>query len=99
MRFLTLLMLLALKAQAGSWELVGVGDCPGPQVTGTMGEQPDHELCTPALAGKTALCFTQVCHPGCQYIDVPTPNCQGGGEMAQVYTCRPTPLRTSSGTH
>jgi hypothetical protein len=78
----------ALPAQAG-WQLVAQGDCPGPQVWGTAGELPESARCTPEFAGKTALCFTQVCYPGCQYIDVPTAQCQGGAEMAQVYTCVP----------
>jgi hypothetical protein len=82
-----LLLVLALPVQAGEWRLVTQGDCPGKEVQGSAGEAPDPELCTPAFAGKTALCFTQVCYPGCQYIDVPTPQCRGGAEMAHVYTC------------
>jgi len=90
-----MLLLLALSfahgaaAQAGTWVLVSEGDCPGPQVIGSAGERPDAIHCTPAFSGKTALCFTQVCYPGCQYIDVPTPQCRGGAELADVYTCVP----------
>ena len=81
-------------AQAGTWLVLEQGDCPGPQVIGSAGELPDPDLCTPAFAGKTALCFTQVCYPGCQYIDVPTTQCRGGAEMANVYTCvAETPTR------
>lgn len=75
-------------ARAG-WVAAGQGDCPGPQVWGSAGEQPEAERCTPDFAGKTALCFTQVCYPGCQYIDVPTRECRGGAELAHVYTCVP----------
>jgi len=76
-------------AQAGHWRLVTQGDCPGPQISGSPGAAPEDEVCTAAFAGKTALCFTQVCYPGCQYIDIPTHACQGGAELAQVYTCEP----------
>jgi hypothetical protein len=98
-------LLLALatvpSSQAGTWVLVDQGDCPGPQIIGSAGVLPDDELCTPALAGKTALCFTQVCYPGCQYIDVPTKQCRGGAEMANVYTCVPEagPVQPTSPRH
>ena len=82
------LTLATTLAQAG-WRLVDEGDCPGRQVIGSDGDMPDAAICTPGFAGKTALCFTQVCNPGCQYIDVFTPDCRGGAEMAQVYTCEP----------
>lgn len=86
------LLLLGPGAHAGDWVAQGQGDCPGPQVIGSAGESPDPELCTPAFAGKTALCFPRVCNPGCQYIDVPTTQCQGGAELADVYTCVPRTL-------
>lgn len=85
---LILVLLTTLPAWAG-WRLVGQGDCPGVQVQGSVGEAPEPDRCTPGFAGKTALCFTQVCYPGCQYIDVPTAQCAGGAEMANVYTCEP----------
>lgn len=95
MRHLMLLLLaLGPAAQAGTWVAVTEGDCPGPEVNGSAGERPDAALCTPAFAGKTALCFTRNCNPGCQYIDVPTKQCRGGAELADVYTCvaaTPTP--------
>ncbi len=86
-----LLLLLALSpaVQAGAWVLVGEGDCPGPQMIGSAGKRPDNELCTPAFFGKTALCHTRNCNPGCEYIDVPTTQCRGGAELADVYTCVP----------
>ena len=82
-------------AQAGRWVLANQGDCPGPQVIGSAGAEPEDELCSNAFAGKTALCFTQVCYPGCQYIDILTRECRGGTELAQVYTClsEPTPAQ------
>lgn len=80
-------LLLACPARAGTWLPAGKGDCPGPQVIGSPGEIPEAGHCTAAFAGKTALCFTQVCYPGCQYIDVATRDCRGGTELADVYTC------------
>jgi hypothetical protein len=85
--FLLFAMAWLVPAHAGKWVWVSEGDCPGPQVIGSAGVNPDDELCTAAIAGKTALCFTQVCYPGCQYIDVATRQCQGGAELAEVYTC------------
>ncbi len=84
---LTCLALLTAASAHAEWRLVGEGDCPGRQVIGSLGVEPEAEQCTPEFAGKTALCFTQVCNPGCQYIDVLTADCQGGTETAQVYTC------------
>jgi hypothetical protein len=83
-----LLTALVQTAAAGTWVKIGEGDCPGPQVIGSLGEAPEVEHCTPAFAGKTALCFTRNCNPGCQYIDVPTRDCRGGAELADVYTCQ-----------
>lgn len=78
----------AATTQAG-WRLVGEGDCPGRQIVGSDGSAPNADLCTSDFAGKTALCFEQVCYPGCQYIDVATAACRGGAELARVYTCEP----------
>lgn len=93
MRLLILILPLISLAHAGTWVPAGQGDCPGAQVWGSAGKEPEAEQCTAAFVGKTALCFTQVCYPGCQYIDVPTRDCRGGTEMAEVYTCvaDPTP--------
>jgi hypothetical protein len=95
MRFLLLILLLTLPliatAHAGTWVPAGKGDCPGPQVFGSAGVEPEAEHCTSDFIGKTALCFTQVCYPGCQYIDVPTRECRGGTELADIYTCVAAP--------
>jgi hypothetical protein len=90
-RLMMLFSTLALAgpaAWAGTWVYVSRGDCPGPLVRGSAGERPDRELCTPEFEGKTALCYTQNCNPGCDYVDVPTPDCRGGAELVDVYTCR-----------
>lgn len=86
--FLLLLALLSLPASAG-WVRVGTGDCPGPLLQASQGETPDPSRCTQDFAGKTSLCYTQVCFPGCDYVDLPTSKCQGGAELAHVYTCQP----------
>lgn len=83
-----ILALAGPVAWAGTWVYVTRGDCPGPQVVGSAGETPERERCTPAFDGKTALCFSFNCNPGCQYIDVLTKHCQGGAEMVDVYTCQ-----------
>lgn len=77
----------AAAAPAGTWLFTGKGDCPGQQVRGGPGPEPEAEHCTPEFAGKTALCFTQVCNPGCMYIDERTSACAGGSENADLYTC------------
>jgi len=82
------LALLGPAAWAGTWVYVSRGDCPGPQVFGSAGEAPERERCTPEFDGKTALCFSFNCNPGCQYIDVQTTECWGGAEMVDVYTCQ-----------
>jgi hypothetical protein len=84
---LALLAALSATSAHTEWRLVGEGDCPGRQIIGSLGVAPEAKHCTPEFAGKTALCFTQVCNPGCQYIDVATVDCHGGTETAQVYTC------------
>jgi len=86
---LTAFVLMHAASTLASWRLVGEGDCPGRQIVGSDGGAPDADICTPEFAGKTALCFEQVCYPGCQYIDMPTVDCKGGAELARVYTCEP----------
>jgi hypothetical protein len=86
-RLMLLSFALGGGAHAGTWVPVGEGDCPGRAVNGSAGEQPDPAFCTAAFSGKTALCYTRNCNPGCEYIDLPTPDCRGGAELADVYTC------------
>lgn len=82
------LLLLAGPAPAG-WQWVAEGDCVGPQIQGAPGELPDPSLCTPDMAGKSALCFPRTCNPGCQYLDLPADRCQPGADKGQIYTCHP----------
>ena len=89
---------LVSTAQAGTWVFVGQGDCPGPHLGGNSGKEPAFERCDAAFAGKTALCYTNTCNPGCDFIDLPTKDCAGGAELADVYTCVvEPPLEPSSG--
>ncbi|HNQ03065.1 MAG TPA: hypothetical protein PKH69_00490 [Thiobacillaceae bacterium] len=89
-KYATVLLAGVLAQSVGaSWELTGLGDCPGPQVWNSAGELPEAERCTPEFAGKTALCFAQVCYPSCRYIDVPTRECKGGTGLDHLYTCVP----------
>jgi len=75
-------------AWAGTWVYVSRGDCPCPQVFGSAGEAPEHERCTPEFDGRTTLCYTQNCNPGCDDVDVLTRDCRGGAELVDVYTCQ-----------
>lgn len=86
-RLMILLIALSGGAQANTWVYVDQGDCPGKTLVASTGKFPASELCTPAMAGKTALCFVRTCSPSCEYIDVRTPQCRGGAELAEVYTC------------
>lgn len=85
---LCVLILSTPATWAGTWVYVTRGDCPGPQVVGSAGETPERQHCTPEFDGKTALCFTNNCNPGCQYIDMLTTQCRGGAELVDVYTCQ-----------
>ena len=85
---LCLIFFATTSAQAGTWVLVGQGDCPGPRVGGNSGKEPDFLRCDADFVGKTALCYTrEVCNPGCEFVDVPTTECRGGMELADLYTC------------
>jgi hypothetical protein len=94
MRLLLLTLPLIATAHAGTWVLVGQGDCPGPHAGGNSGKEPEFERCAPEFHGKTALCYTKVCNPGCDFIDKATRDCRGGTEMADVYTCVADPPAT-----
>jgi hypothetical protein len=74
----------------GSWQSVGLGDCPGRDVAGTGGPNPDPSKCNPGFAGNTAVCWTT----GCTYKNVATSACTGGASPGQMYTCGATPAPT-----
>jgi hypothetical protein len=66
-----------------AWKPVGLGDCPGRDVSGSAGPNPDPSKCTTAFAGQTAVCWTT----GCTYKSVATAACTGGASPGQMYTC------------
>ena len=70
-------------AQAGTWQPVGVGDCPGRDVAGSRGSVPEAGKCDASFAGYTAVCWAG----GCTYKNVATGSCTGGANPGQMYTC------------
>jgi hypothetical protein len=73
----------APQPTGGAWQAVGVGDCPGRDVAGSSGSNPDPSKCTAAFAGQTAVCWAT----GCTYKNVVTSACSGGANPGQMYTC------------
>ena len=70
-------------ASAGTWQSVGVGDCPGRDLSGSRGSKPDAAKCDASFAGNTAVCWAS----GCTYKSVVTAACTGGANPGQMYTC------------
>ncbi len=68
---------------AAAWQAVGIGDCPGRDVAGSSGSNPDPAKCNAAFAGQTAVCWAT----GCTYKSVTTGACTGGANPGQMYTC------------
>jgi len=66
-----------------TWQAMGVGDCPGRDVSGSAGTSPDPSKCNGAFVGQTAVCWTT----GCAYKSVATAACTGGANPGQLYTC------------
>ena len=84
--FLFVIIFISASAQsAGSnnWRLVGTGDCPGRDIAGSTGPNPDPGKCTDAVSGHTAVCWSQ----GCTYKDIETSSCTGGANPGRMYTC------------
>ena len=82
-------------ASAGTWQSVGVGDCPGRDVSGSRGPKPEAAKCDASFAGNTAVCWAT----GCTYKSVATAACTGGANPGQMYTCvaAAAPAPASSG--
>ena len=59
---------VAGAATAGSWQPVGLGDCPGRDVAGSRGPAPEAGKCDPGFVGYTAVCWAN----GCTYKKVAT---------------------------
>ena len=74
----------------GKWQSVGTGDCPGRDIAGSKGPNPDPAKCTDAVRGQTAVCWGH----GCTYKSIPTDSCTGGANPGRMYTCRPAGRNT-----
>ena len=68
---------------SGAWQPVGIGDCPGRDVSGSRGPAPEAGKCDASFAGYTAVCWAS----GCTYKNVATAACTGGASPGQMYTC------------
>jgi hypothetical protein len=69
----------------GSWQSVGLGDCPGRDIAGSSGPNPDPAKCSAAMRGATAVCWSQ----GCTYKNIEAGFCTGGANPGRMYTCKP----------
>jgi hypothetical protein len=67
----------------GNWRPVGTGDCPGRDVAGSTGPNPDASKCTAGFGGYTAVCW----NGNCTYKNLPTGSCTGGANPGRMYTC------------
>ena len=73
------------RGNQGAWQSVGTGDCPGHDVAGSSGPNPDGGKCSASFSGFTAVCWAN----GCTYKNVPTASCTGGANPGRMYTCTP----------
>lgn len=80
---------LAANPACAGWKLVDEHACDGPIASLSEGLEPLEENCTPATAGKDALCFTEVCRPHCLYFNYSLEQCQRGAEIGKRYICVP----------
>jgi hypothetical protein len=67
----------------GNRQRAGTGDCPGRDVGGTAGPNPDPSRCTAQFAGFTAVCWDT----SCTYKILPAASCTGGARPERKYTC------------
>lgn len=79
--------ILAANPAAAGWKLVDEGACEGLIVSLSEGQEPLAENCTPATAGKGALCYTEVCRPHCLYFSHPLEQCKPGADLGKRYIC------------
>jgi hypothetical protein len=68
---------------------VDQGGCEGPIVSMSEDHDPVPENCTPATAGKGAVCFTEICLPHCLYFNYPLEQCLQSADMGKRYVCVP----------
>ncbi len=78
---------------SGTWEYVGIGDCPGNDIAGGgAGNAPNPELCDSQHAGLAAVCWDSttprtMASPACTIKSVRTENCTGGVNPGRMYRC------------
>ncbi len=80
------------NAPAGDWLSVGTGDCPGRDVAGSTGPNPDPGRCNGQFSGYTAVCWNN----NCTYKNVATASCTGGSNPGRMYTCGNSVVPTQS---
>lgn len=83
--------------QQTGWQLARLGDdCPGRDITDTVGPQPVDDLCTGS--DRTAVCWdgTMFSNPSkyngaawCTYKDLPPEKCVGGSSPGRLFRCIP----------
>ena len=73
----------AVPVAAGGWTATGTGDCPGRDVGGSTGPNPDPAKCTAAFQGFTAVCW----QGNCTYKNIPVASCTGGASPGRMYVC------------
>ncbi len=80
---------LSANPACAGWKPSGEHACDAPIASLSEGLEPLEENCTPAMAGKDALCFTELCRPHCLYFNDPLEQCQRGTETGKRYICVP----------
>lgn len=81
------------SGNSGSWEYVGIGDCPGNDIAGgAAGSVPDPVVCDSQHAGLAAVCWDGatprvMSPPGCTVKSVRAENCTGGVNPGRMYRC------------
>lgn len=78
---------------SGTWEYVGIGDCPGNDIAGGgAGSVPNRALCDSQHAGLAAVCWDSttprvMSSPACTIKSVRAENCTGGVNPGRMYRC------------
>jgi len=68
---------------SGRWKAVGIGDCPGRDVSSSSSSTPEPAKCNAGFNGFTAVCWAS----GCTYKNVLTAECTGGAHPGNMYRC------------
>lgn len=84
------------RGSTGTWEYVGIGDCPGNDIAGgAQGDAPDPKVCDDQHAGLAAVCWDSrtpraMSPPACTIKSVKAENCKGGANPGRMYRCKTT---------